>query len=317
MNQSVSFAVEDMPARRTSARARGMPILPAKCFKKVYRKKELQQQTPVPSCTQSANHQLLPSSHTENLNLLMKCASLLYIPIPNYSLQSKAIANYRVKKLKKILRTQADVLRAMKEQRMPAKFGLNCIFRAAKSNTRSLFALSRTRDSNGRFFNHALDHNKSVSQIDTAVDSRDLSQTALDSRPNLMSGSFEDFFTSHGSEREVTVSGDMSPLNLNLHDCANHPKSFVFEQIDNRRCLFTKSTIPESNPQTGASLVPLDESRASGMLCEAQEFESDYTLTLQENDFLSCLKGFDDFDFPEVNEGYENYSDSFAEEDAN
>jgi hypothetical protein len=319
MNQSASFAVEDMPTRRTSARARGMPILPAKCFKKVYRKREVEQPMVAPSIIQSANNQLFQSPQNENLSQLLKCASLLYTPVPQGSIQSKAITNYRVKKLKKTLRTQAEILRAIKEQRVPAKFGLNCILRAAKSNSRSLIALRRVRDSNGRFFNHAHDHTKSVSQIDTAIDSKDHSQTALESRPSLMSGCFEDFFTSHGSERADTISGDISPLNPNYSFSSNPQRSFAFEQTDNRRCLFSKPTIPEPDTQLGHAPSAVHYLQTSGMLGEEQGSQYDFALTVQENDFLGCLNAFDDFDFPELNEDYEkfSYSDSLAEADAN
>src|SRR3990167_1052804 len=300
MNQDVCFAVEELSARRTSTRARGMPILPAKCFKKVYRKKE-DQQLAAPRPTIENDHcPIILSPREESFKQLARCASLIYTPVGSDSIQAKAIMNYRVKKLKKTLRTQAEILKAMKEKRLPAKIGLSSILKATKPNSRSDFALRRDRDCHGRFVNPHMDHTKSVSQVETDVDSRDNSLAVGLTRPNLMSGCFDDFFTYQSSERGESVSVDTTPLNSCLPESFTESRSF--QQLENRRTLFTQSTKQAAGSESmlgeetslGATSYP------SQMMYEDSDYQHYYPLSAHENNLLSCLQSFDDFEFADL-----------------
>lgn len=297
MNQTVCFAVEDLTARRTSTRARGMPILPAKCFRKIYRKKEEQKPVAFPASIQSDHHQILQSPKEEIFRQLAKCASLLYAPVPADSVQSKAILNHRVKKLKKTLRTQADILKAIKDKSLPPRVGLNSILRATKPNTRSLFALSRVRDCHGRFHGSSYDQTKSVSHEDTAVDSREFSQSATASRPSLMSGCFDDFFSYYGSDGSDELSVDASPLHCNIQaNVCSDSNSMRIEQFENRRTFFGNSTKIEATSLEGACNPKLPVEN-SDQVYEEPEYPFEYPLSAHEDHLLNCLQSFDDFDF--------------------
>lgn len=297
MNQTVCFAVEDLTARRTSTRARGMPILPAKCFRKIYRKKEEQKPVVLPANIQSDHHQILQSPREEIFRQLAKCASLLYTPVASDSVQSKAILNYRVKKLKKTLRTQADILKAIKDKSLPPRVGLNTILRATKPNSRSLFALSRVRDCHGRFYGSSCDQTKSVSYEDTAVDSREFSQSATASRPSLMSGCFDDFFSYYGSDGSDALSVDASPLHCNIQaNLCSNSNSMRVEQFENRRTLFGNSTKTEATSFEGACTPKLTVANSDQTYPEP-EYTFEYPLSAHEDHLLSCLQSFDDFDF--------------------
>lgn len=297
MNQTVCFAVEDLTARRTSTRARGMPILPAKCFRKIYRKKEDQKPATLPANTQSDHHQILESPKEEVFRQLAKCASLLYAPVSPHSRQSKAILNHRVKKLKKTLRTQADILKAIKDKSLPPRVGLDSILRATKPNARSLFALRRVRDSNGRFYGSNYDQTKSVSHEDTAADSREFSQCNTVSRPSLMSGCFDDFFSYYGSDKSDLLSVDASPLHANPQGTHCYEANMMrIEQFENRRTLFCNSTKTEATSHAG-DCPPKQAVADQEEGFEEPEYPFEYPLSAHENHLLSCLQSFDDFDF--------------------
>ena len=118
-----------------------------------------------PSKKEEATSQAL---HNKSL-MLKKAVGVLFKPINPAAKQSKAIANYRVKKLKKVLASQTQLMRAIKEGVLLSPRVLRYSGESnPKLGGRSVHARSRARESNGKFAN--LDKYNSLSQTTTTAD---------------------------------------------------------------------------------------------------------------------------------------------------
>ena len=294
-----------------------MPILPAKCFKKVYRKKEDRQPAPALSNGQTDYLQTFQSPQEESQRQLLKCASLLYAPVDQSSLQAKAIMNHRVKKLKKTLRTQASILKAMKEKKLPIRAGLNSFLNAAKPNARSLHALNRVRDSSGKFLNPYSEKAKSDSHEDTAADSAAYSSRASHSRPSLMSGCFEDFFTYQNSEMGDSMSIEGTPICQRTATANSEVHVTIARNQDLSKSLFVEPTKVQVKVDSEVQVPGSQETMHAEyeMVYEQPEFGCDYPLSAEEANLLSCLQSFDNLDFPQYDPFHDHLSDSLIDED--
>lgn len=218
MNQAFHGEVTHTSARRQSLRNRPSPQIDKRFFKKVYKPKQ---------AVATKNEAL--NKEEEQLHnkyfMLKKAAATLFTPVHPAAKQAKAIANYRLKKLKKMLASQAQLVRAIKEGNLlpvsPRMRGQD----PSKTSGRSTHARSRVRESNGKFAN--LDKCNSFSQTTTTADffERNLNTPVRNNfgghldEPCVIESLFKGSEYTPGSTKMSTVDmicEDVSSLNLLL-----------------------------------------------------------------------------------------------------
>lgn len=182
MNQGYQQETDISPTRRASLRKRVQVGIPKQFFKKVYKKTQVQADAQVPSQALPPGDRIEQPAAGSPLGLLA-AVGIYFPPVREGSRQSSAIAAYRVKKLRRLIRDKRAAIRARKFSKTDSggvrSAGKVLLPPESSRKCRAQLAASRARDYRGQFLGS--DRPKSESLEDTTVDLHARSRVTRDS----------------------------------------------------------------------------------------------------------------------------------------
>jgi hypothetical protein len=279
INSFTSEVVSAPSARRVSERKKNVAPVDKSFFKKTYKTK-----TPLPPCD-TDNKDLSQARITilEPNLAFQKQVAILFPVLPPERRQSKAIHNYRAKKLKKMFGSESSMLEAITRHKA---LGLNLLslqqFKRIAPNGKSIYATVRARDAQGRFHNSSIlskPHSSQYSTVDLREESNTETQTtaegsflsflSLDS-PNgvCTKQNHFDFDCMHEVSREAPRSMSLYLPAANSLIAAKEKPASSKEQTQSYPVIYSSVT-PESN--LGQPIVQLWDSDID-FLCERSPY---------------------------------------------
>jgi hypothetical protein len=239
-----------------SERKKNVAPLDKSFFKKTYKTK-----TSLPACDSDNKKDCqMDLEIPQPEKVFEKYAHILFPALPPERRQTKAMQNYRAKKLKKMFQTELELEEAVTRHKAQ---GLNLLllqqFKQIVPNRKSIYATARARDAHGRFNNTSVlskPHSSQYSTVDMRDDCNTENQTTVGgsflsflsfNNPTevcIKQNNF-DFDCMHEVSRQAPRSlGTSLPVQINNHIASKKESESISEQLPSLNVI-TSSVAPE------------------------------------------------------------------------